>query len=207
MAVCLILNFDTYLRPYEAYGLRPKDCYPPVLSAGITAWCIVVCPFLVRKPSKTGLFDDAVRLDSSLRPEVSELLAWYLSFFSPNSDEHLFCFPQAKFNFLLSQICNLLQLSKFDFSWYASRHGGPSEDRLHNTRTLPEVQRRGRWALDKNLRRYEQHGRHRLSSSIFACETSMNDPSSNRQSCLVHGGLICAGLGPHGVWVVDDSPK
>ena len=49
MAVCLILSFDIYLRPYEAYGLRPKDCYPPVLSANILYWCIVVCFFFNRK--------------------------------------------------------------------------------------------------------------------------------------------------------------
>ena len=41
-----------------------------------------------------------------------------------------------------------LHLEALDFTLYACRHGGPSEDRSRGARTTTEVQRRGRWMVD-----------------------------------------------------------
>ena len=38
------------------------------------------------------------------------------------------------------------------------RHGGPSHDTLHNTRTLEQIQLRGRWRAFESVRRYMKHG-------------------------------------------------
>eukprot|EP00974_Lingulodinium_polyedra_P022317 2154451-Lingulodinium_polyedra.AAC.1 len=39
------------------------------------------------------------------------------------------------------------------------RHSGPSNDLAQRVRTLPEAQKRGRWASTKTMNRYERHGR------------------------------------------------
>ncbi len=39
---------------------------------------------------------------------------------------------------------------------YSLRHGGASDDRLTDRRSLAEVTRRGRWRSDASLRRYEK---------------------------------------------------
>ena len=40
---------------------------------------------------------------------------------------------------------------------YMGRHTGASLDRLENTYTLDEVQKRGRWRSTSSVRRYEKH--------------------------------------------------
>ena len=42
---------------------------------------------------------------------------------------------------------------------YQLRRGGPSHDRFRNLRSLIDVKRRGRWAADASLRRYDAHAR------------------------------------------------
>ena len=42
---------------------------------------------------------------------------------------------------------------------YGLRHCGPSADRAENRRSLVEVKKRGRWAADSYVRRYEKAGR------------------------------------------------
>lgn len=42
---------------------------------------------------------------------------------------------------------------------YCLWHGGASRDRLHQLRSLAEVQRRGRWANPNYVKVYEKHGR------------------------------------------------
>eukprot|EP00959_Pyramimonas_sp_CCMP1952_P107758 2253266-Pyramimonas_sp.AAC.1 len=39
------------------------------------------------------------------------------------------------------------------------RHGGASDDALRQTRSLEEIKRRGRWAADTSVKRYEKHAR------------------------------------------------
>ena len=39
------------------------------------------------------------------------------------------------------------------------RHTGPSQDRLSNQRSLAQVKRRGRWASDSSVKRYEKSSR------------------------------------------------
>ena len=39
---------------------------------------------------------------------------------------------------------------------YRLRHGGASHDRATSSRTLDAIKKRGRWACDASLRRYEK---------------------------------------------------
>jgi hypothetical protein len=52
-----------------------------------------------------------------------------------------------------------LSLAGWGFSLYSCRHGGPSEDVCYGMRSLEVVKRRGRWASESSLRRYEEKGR------------------------------------------------
>ena len=42
---------------------------------------------------------------------------------------------------------------------FSVRHGGASSDALWRTRSLMEIQKRGRWRSEKSVRRYEKHAR------------------------------------------------
>ena len=46
-----------------------------------------------------------------------------------------------------------------DITPYQLRHSGPSKDRSRNSRSLLEVQKRGRWKSHKSVARYEKSGR------------------------------------------------
>ncbi len=56
-------------------------------------------------------------------------------------------------------VAESLGLKGWGFTLYSCRHGGPSADRADGSRSLPEIQRRGRWAADSSVKRYEQAGR------------------------------------------------
>ncbi len=46
-----------------------------------------------------------------------------------------------------------------ELTLYVLRHTGPSRDHLSGARPLPAIQRRGRWALESSVRRYEKSSR------------------------------------------------
>eukprot|EP00971_Amphidinium_carterae_P269632 5348970-Amphidinium_carterae.1 len=52
---------------------------------------------------------------------------------------------------------NTLELNGVLVQPHSMRHSGPSHDLLHSLRTMLEVKRRGRWASDSSLARYERH--------------------------------------------------
>ena len=50
-----------------------------------------------------------------------------------------------------------MRLDKLAPVLYMARHSGPSIDVAEKTRTLDQVQVRGRWASEATVRRYEKH--------------------------------------------------
>ncbi len=50
-------------------------------------------------------------------------------------------------------------LKEWFLSLYVLRHAGPSHDYLAKRRSLADIQRRGRWALESSVRRYEKAAR------------------------------------------------
>ena len=56
----------------------------------------------------------------------------------------------------MSRVARLLGLESWNLSPYVLRHTGPSHDHLSHLRSLPEIKRRGHWASDTSLRRYEK---------------------------------------------------
>ena len=71
----------------------------------------------------------------------------------------MFSFSHSDLLRAFGRVGTFLGLNNFGFVLYCLRHGGPSRDRLSGFRSLPEIQRRGRWASDTSVRRYEQVGR------------------------------------------------
>ena len=159
-AISLVLMFDTYMRPYELLQLRVGDVCPPV--DNLASWIVTICPFDRRRPTKTGVFDDSVRLDSSLRPHVALLLQHWLHLrlsAGATPSDFLFEFSHAELAGWFSSAVSFLHLDPWKFTLYSNRHGGASEDRARNARSAQDVQRRGRWLSESSVRRYEQMGR------------------------------------------------
>lgn len=50
---------------------------------------------------------------------------------------------------------------------YQNRHGGASRDHLKKLRSIPEIQRRGRWSSDMSARIYDKPGRLQQTLNVF----------------------------------------
>ena len=118
------------------------------------------------------MFDDTIRLDTSTRPEVAVFLQWLIlvrkdSGAEPN--DKLFDIDLKELASAFKEAVTWLHLEKWTFVLYSCRHGGPSADRAEGNRTQEQVQKRGRWASDRSMRRYEQTGRlHAVIASLPA---------------------------------------
>ena len=170
MALAILICFDGYLRPYELLLIRAKDIYPP--TEEFPYFSIQICPWQLGRPSKTRIFDDTIRLDSKSRPEISILMGWLLSEHRKpghSMESRLFRFSHTDIAAAFRDALKWLHLEGWAFVPYCLRHGGPRADRAEETRSIAEVQRRGRWASEKSLRRYEQTGRlHAVMASLPA---------------------------------------
>ena len=65
------------------------------------------------------------------------------------------------FQFTYSELLTQFKLACVDLqikdaSLYRLRHGGASHDAAARLRTIAEIKRRGRWASDNSVRRYEK---------------------------------------------------
>ncbi|CAK0874830.1 unnamed protein product, partial [Prorocentrum cordatum] len=68
-------------------------------------------------------------------------------------------FDYRKFSNLFKRVCEVAGLGKAKLHPYMMRHGGASDDALRQTRSLEAIKRRGRWAADTSVKRYEKHAR------------------------------------------------
>jgi hypothetical protein len=156
-AIAVLVMFDAYLRPYELFSLRVCDVVFP--AAQFTCVSLVICPFDKKKPTKTGVFDDSIPLNSVDRRYIAPLLAWWIATQKLKRDDFVFSVSHLELGKEFTRVCALLGLSRWGFVLYSCRHGGPSEDRANRMRSLLEIQKRGRWMSEKSVRRYEQEGR------------------------------------------------
>ena len=156
----LVVLYDTYLRPYELFFLRLRDVLLPV--DALQHISLLVCPFERKRPTKSGVYDDTVVMNSILRPEAERCLAMAVDIRKSegaSEDDLLFTFSHEDLARWFSEGLEFLNLSGWGFVLYCCRHGAPSEDIARCARSLPEVGRRGRWIADSSVRRYEQRGR------------------------------------------------
>ena len=160
MALAVVLAHICYLRPAELFSLRARDVVRPVLKGvgrGYRHHVLLLGPFELRKPTKTGVFDDAVPVDSHesvwVGPALDKLLA------QRQPDDKLWSFSQTSFTKRFKLAVDELGLNHWCFTPRALRHSGPSRDRIEKRRSLAETQRHGRWREAKTVRRYEQASR------------------------------------------------
>ena len=126
--------------------------------AGHRHWALTLHPFELSKPSKTQEFDESVLLDRPDRTYLGPLLyGWGLH---RGLDQSLFALWQHEFSDAFRRACDSLNLRCLGCPTpHQLRHAGASWDFAANTRTLCEIQRRGRWRATASVRRYERGGR------------------------------------------------
>lgn len=156
-ALCLLLMYDLYLRPGEAFSLTVGSAAPPVREGGrsMQYWAFTIRPFEEGMPAKTGSFDDSVVLDHPERVFLGPLVAAVRQ--GRRATDPLFEGVDARsFNKHFREAARCLQL---DVVPYQARHGGASGGRADRFRSLDEVRKRGRWRSEASTRRYEKHGK------------------------------------------------
>lgn len=152
-ALCLLLQFQTCLRPGDITGLRRYRLVEqrPTAGAAYDVWAINVAPFSEGRPAKTGLFDESLTIDRL--PWLGRWLGILKGQGAPNKPLWPFNLAQLSRTFAQATAdCGLSHLRPVLYS--IIRHDGASEDLLRGTRSLSNDFRRGRWRSWSSVRRY-----------------------------------------------------
>jgi integrase len=146
--------FVAYLRPSEALKIRSQDLVQS--DKWGKSWALNLNPSETADPSKVGLTDESLLLDS---PEVKYLGKALMKI--RNLCPNLSLFQISYSNLLNHWKAALVGLGlKEDYAVpHQLRHSGASWDRMKRHRPLLEIKLRGRWASDTSLKRYENHAR------------------------------------------------
>ena len=152
MALWVLVCFTTYYRPSEVFSLKVGDLLRP--TSRLPSYALQLHPAQAGASSKVRIFDDGVPLDSPILEWLPRAMLKVLGLRRRKLDEPMFTFT---YGHLLSQFrkaCETLDI--VDASLYRLRHGGASHDAASRLRTISEIKRRGRWASDTSVRRYEK---------------------------------------------------
>ena len=184
-AVLLLTLVSTYARPSEIFALRRADLHAPV--TGISrSWSMRLRAEELLQPSKVGVFDDTIALDS---PELAWLTPVLQELKKGAPDALLFPLDYPMYVKLFRQAVAALGAPVDTVLPYCSRHSGASIDRARRTRTQEEVARRGRWSNLKSTQRYEKAASLTASWSLLtpalrtwceACEKAL-------EAIIIHG--------------------
>ena len=133
-------------------ALRGKDLLQP-LAPGTRFWTLLVRAAELELPTKTGSFDDSLLWDGPR-------LLWLQKFFpvwQRAGEGTIWNFTYAQYARRFAMAAERLGLTAV--VPYSLRHSGASLDALDRSRTLQEIQKRGRWRAHRSLVRYEKAGR------------------------------------------------
>ena len=210
-ALVVLLIFELYLRPGEAFHIRAVDLVPPVSDvSGASHWCVTLHAAETEQESKTGEFDESLSLDlgrqSYLGPALNRMVSQRLGANwraaqqrCVGTNQHL---AAPLFTGSLSDVAkdfkNVVEALGVHTAlgaahMYMLRHGGASHDYASGYRRLEDVRRRGRWRSWSSVRRYEKGSRlaqvvHKLPPALQAhgklCTELLNDVVSGRRSPL-----------------------
>jgi integrase len=103
---------------------------------------------------KTGIYDDAVILNHPSLQWMSALLEAQVR--SHPAMTQLWDFDDNEFRVAFVRAAELSGLGHLSLTPYHLRHAGPSWDALTGLRGQREIQRRGRWASQTSVVRYER---------------------------------------------------
>ncbi|CAK0896163.1 unnamed protein product, partial [Prorocentrum cordatum] len=152
LAICILVMFACYLRPGEAAKLRGRHLIAPSASAGtLYQYFGLLLHESGKDPGKTGVNDESILFDREgwLAPLLAALKL------STLPDQPLWGETIAQLPKLFDSACRELSLERLRPHLYSLRRGGASDDMLSQRRSLPEIQRRGRWRSAKSLNRKE----------------------------------------------------
>ncbi|OLP76584.1 hypothetical protein AK812_SmicGene43464 [Symbiodinium microadriaticum] len=154
MAIALLLQWDLLLRPGELASLTVGQLVPPAGTADMCRWGVIVAPSEGGNgdPSKTNLYDEGITLSPMLdflTEAIAELKAARLTSLM------LFPITCAQLAEQFKKAAARVGVAHLGATLYGNRHGGASDMRLRGV-GLPEIKKRGRWAADSSLRRYEK---------------------------------------------------
>ncbi|CAK0843088.1 unnamed protein product [Prorocentrum cordatum] len=152
--------FALYLRPREAVDLVQSQLIPPGFTAAtsVHSRCVVLHMFERLTPSKTGVFDEGLLIDSACSPWMPGLVAELHR--RTTAGHRLFPVSYAQWNYRFKAVVNSLGLNALgNLSLHQLRRGGASHELYAAARPLKDTQKRGRWATDAALRRYAKGGR------------------------------------------------
>ncbi|CAK0804177.1 unnamed protein product, partial [Prorocentrum cordatum] len=158
-AVC----FALYLRPAELLSLTREQVIPPAEGAPpgrtfLNFWSVVLRPMECAQPSKTGVYDEGLLLDSPEFTWLPPLLQALRARAAPGG--LVFDMSYNQWALVFRRAATALHLGVLGPpSLCTLRHGGASHEYLAKFRSLDEIKKRGRWVSDSSLRRYTKGGR------------------------------------------------
>lgn len=162
-AVAALIQHDLYARPSEILQLCGRDLVTPVKSLS-GQWGVVLGNSDFDEQTKTGTTDDVVLADSSHRPWCNKLLQ-HISRGRLHLNSKIFNMTLAQYEDLCRKFSKHYHLQSGIFTPHTVRHSGPSYDAIHQLRSLPEIQQRGRWSCPGSVARYKRPGRLLLQAS------------------------------------------
>ena len=184
-AVALALQYDTYMRPSEVLSLTFSQVLPPGprSSPRYQKLGILLAPQTLGQPTKTMELDVSILVGDVSRPWLHTMLRSFKAGKTPTAK----MFPNldlAKYERLFSKAMQCLQLPLV-VTPHVVRHSAASCDRFHKRRTLPQIQKRGRWATTKSVSQYEKealilHGWSLLTQTQQEMVVDMSDKFSTR---------------------------
>jgi hypothetical protein len=159
VALAIMVTADGYLRPCDLMGLRKQDVIQahPQMGSQFRHVSVLLAPFSRGIPTKTHEYNDSVVFNSQGREWIGHLL--YKASLKCQTDEPVFDFTMVHWNAVMKKAARLLVITHWEVVPYLLRHSGPSEDYLSGTRSLLDIQRRGRWKSAHSVRRYEKSAR------------------------------------------------
>ena len=151
-ALCLLIQFITYMRPGVCDRLTVGQLVAPCAIAvrGYALWGIHLYPAEYLTPGKTGGYDLAVLLDTHLW--LNPFLRTLIQGRPPHSPLWPVSGCRIRQDFMMA--IQYLKLGCLCPCRYSLRHGGATHDLLSGQRSLIDVKARGHWRSDLSLARY-----------------------------------------------------
>ncbi|CAK0843265.1 unnamed protein product, partial [Prorocentrum cordatum] len=137
--------------------IPPAEGAPPGRTF-LNFWSVVLHPMECAQPSKTGVYDEGLLLDSPEFTWLPPLLQALRARAAPGG--RVFDMSYNQWALVFRRAATALHLGVLGPpTLYTLRHGGASHEYLAKFRSLDEIKKRGRWVSDSSLRRYTKGGR------------------------------------------------
>lgn len=152
-AIAMGLQYHTYMRPSEVITLQHHQLCPPVKKTlnAYNHWGVVLAPEELGTTTKTGETNESLLINSGYHPRLPSVLS---AVHIRNSRKSVFpSLTLAVYEKHFKQAVDALDLP-LDLTPHIIRHSGPSNDFYHQRKSIKQIQRHGRWAAEKSVKRY-----------------------------------------------------